>query len=96
MPTLSELLKAQQELERQIEEVKQAERAEAIAKIRELMEQNGLSVKDLQVPGKKRRAKAVAKYRDPKTGATWSGRGREPAWLAGKDRRKFLIKESGG
>ena len=31
-------------------------------------------------------------YRDPKTGATWSGRGRAPAWLAGaKDRSKFLI-----
>ncbi|WP_408243257.1 MULTISPECIES: H-NS family nucleoid-associated regulatory protein [Paraburkholderia] len=33
-----------------------------------------------------------ALYRDPKSGATWSGRGRAPAWLAGaKDRGKFLI-----
>ncbi|MEM5368958.1 H-NS family nucleoid-associated regulatory protein [Paraburkholderia azotifigens] len=33
-----------------------------------------------------------AKYRDPKTGATWSGRGPAPTWLAGaKDRTKFLI-----
>ncbi len=33
-----------------------------------------------------------ALYRDPKSGATWSGRGRAPGWLAGaKDRRKFLI-----
>jgi DNA-binding protein H-NS len=32
------------------------------------------------------------KYRDPKTGATWSGRGTAPAWLAdAKDRSKFLI-----
>ncbi|MBN3851056.1 H-NS histone family protein [Paraburkholderia sp. Ac-20342] len=32
------------------------------------------------------------KYRDPKTGATWSGRGPAPAWLASvKDRSKFLI-----
>ncbi|WP_429364658.1 H-NS family nucleoid-associated regulatory protein [Paraburkholderia sp. GAS32] len=32
------------------------------------------------------------KYRDPKSGATWSGRGPAPAWLAGaKDRSKFLI-----
>ncbi len=31
-------------------------------------------------------------YRDPKSGATWSGRGRSPAWLAGvKDRTRFLI-----
>ena len=33
-----------------------------------------------------------AKYLDPKTGATWSGRGPAPAWLAGaKDRTKYLI-----
>jgi DNA-binding protein H-NS len=33
-----------------------------------------------------------ALYLDPKSGATWSGRGRAPAWLAGaKDRSKFLI-----
>ena len=33
-----------------------------------------------------------AKYRDPKSGATWSGRGPAPAWLAdAKDRSKFLI-----
>ncbi|WP_080428442.1 H-NS family nucleoid-associated regulatory protein [Burkholderia ubonensis] len=33
------------------------------------------------------------KYRDPKTGATWSGRGRAPAWLVGKNRDRFLIKD---
>jgi DNA-binding protein H-NS len=33
-----------------------------------------------------------AKYLDPKTGATWSGRGPAPVWLAAaKDRTKFLI-----
>lgn len=32
------------------------------------------------------------KYADPKTGATWSGRGRAPAWIRDvKDRSKFLI-----
>ncbi|CAN7775475.1 H-NS family nucleoid-associated regulatory protein [Caballeronia sp. LjRoot31] len=33
-----------------------------------------------------------AKYLDPKTGATWSGRGPAPAWLAAaKDRTSFLV-----
>lgn len=33
-----------------------------------------------------------ALYRDPASGATWSGRGPAPAWLSGaKDRTKFLI-----
>lgn len=41
--------------------------------------------------------KAVApKYADPKSGATWSGRGRAPAWIKDvKDRSRFLIDGSG-
>ncbi|MCG5078485.1 H-NS histone family protein [Paraburkholderia tagetis] len=37
------------------------------------------------------------KYADPKTGATWSGRGRAPAWISDvKDRSKFLIEAGAG
>src|SRR6202140_534921 len=37
-----------------------------------------------------------AKYLDPKTGASWSGRGPAPAWLATvRDRTKFLIDGAG-
>jgi hypothetical protein len=37
-----------------------------------------------------------AKYLEPKTRATWSGKGRAPAWLAAaKDRSKFLIADAG-
>ncbi|WP_431821321.1 H-NS histone family protein [Burkholderia sp. F1] len=39
----------------------------------------------------RRRAPALAKYRDPASGAVWSGRGRAPRWIAGQDREKFLI-----
>lgn len=35
------------------------------------------------------------KYCDPVSGATWSGRGRAPGWIAGKDRDDFLIQKSG-
>jgi DNA-binding protein H-NS len=36
--------------------------------------------------------KAIAKYRDHKTGATWTGHGRAPGWIASvKDRTQFLI-----
>ncbi|MBC8752436.1 DNA-binding protein H-NS [Paraburkholderia sp. WC7.3g] len=39
-----------------------------------------------------RKGPQPAKYRDAKSGATWSGRGPAPAWLAAvKDRTKFLI-----
>lgn len=46
---------------------------------------------------RKRRSAAgrprVAKYRDPQSGTTWSGRGREPRWLKGKDRRAFAVRD---
>ncbi len=34
----------------------------------------------------------IAKYRDPKSGKTWTGRGKPPLWIVGaKDRTPFLI-----
>lgn len=41
---------------------------------------------------------APAKYRNPETGQTWSGRGKAPRWLTeaeaeGKSRDEFLIQE---
>jgi DNA-binding protein H-NS len=54
-------------------------------------------------PGRKGRAgmKVAAKYRDPKTGATWSGRGAPARWIseyekAGKKRDSFLIAKQDG
>lgn len=46
---------------------------------------------------KKTASSVPAKYRDPETEATWSGRGRTPIWLAkkieeGKTRDDFLIR----
>lgn len=44
----------------------------------------------------KRASKGAAKYQDPKTGATWSGFGRAPGWIAGaKNRDAFLVDKSG-
>jgi DNA-binding protein H-NS len=45
---------------------------------------------------KKRRSKLAPKYRDPVSGATWAGRGRQPRWIleaiqAGKRPDDFLI-----
>jgi DNA-binding protein H-NS len=40
-------------------------------------------------------AKAAAKFRNPETGDTWSGRGREPNWLKGKNREDFKLWQSG-
>jgi DNA-binding protein H-NS len=42
------------------------------------------------------KGKLPPKYRDPKTGATWSGHARPPAWIKdAKDRTVFLINGAG-
>jgi DNA-binding protein H-NS len=64
-------------------------RGRAIEQARSLVSQYQLEQSDIF---KDARSKAVApKYRDAATGLTWSGRGRAPAWLDGKDRAAFAI-----
>ena len=41
--------------------------------------------------GRKPIGKVAPKYRDPATGDTWTGRGKAPRWIAGKNRDDFLI-----
>ena len=43
------------------------------------------------VPQPAKKTPLPPKYRNPKTGETWSGRGRAPAWLAGRNKDRFLI-----
>ncbi len=48
-------------------------------------------------PGADKRSVVAPKYRDPVTGATWTGRGKQPKWLAqalvdGKNLADFNIK----
>ena len=56
------------------------------------------SKKEAAKPKKKAAKRKVApKYKDPQSGATWSGRGLTPKWLAEKEkagakREEFLIK----
>jgi len=40
------------------------------------------------------RGASAPKYRDPATGATWSGRGRAPNWIKdARNRDRFLIRD---
>lgn len=86
MPTVSELLAQKAAIESQIAEAQRNERAEAIARVRALMAEHGLSLADLSsrsASPKKARAggKVAPKYRNAATGETWSGRGLQPKWL---------------
>ena len=108
MSKLTAIRKQIAALEAEAERITKQEMSEAIAKVKEIMSTFGLSIEHLQstVTGKRRGAaktvapkragKGVAKYADPKTGKTWSGFGRAPAWIAGaKNRDAFLVDKSG-
>ena len=100
MSRLAALKKQIAALEAQAERIAKEEAASAIARIKDIMAEFNLSIEHLahaiggRRAARKTRAKpaSVAKYADPKTGKTWSGVGRAPAWIAGaKNRDAFLV-----
>lgn len=96
MSNLTALLARKAELDRLIDETRKAEVAGAVAEARALVAEFGLTADDVFARAKTgpkagKGAKVAAKYRDPATGTTWTGRGRAPVWIADKDRSAFLI-----
>jgi DNA-binding protein H-NS len=86
MANLQELLDQKAALDKQIEATRKQERSDAIAQVKALMEQHGLSMADLGTksaakPSARKGGKVAAKYRNNATGETWSGRGLQPKWL---------------
>lgn len=84
------------ELQKLAETARKTEAADGVNKIRQLMSDYGLTVADIETSSKQKSAKprssVSAKYRNEETGQTWTGRGRSPKWLDGKDKAQFLIK----
>jgi DNA-binding protein H-NS len=86
---VEELLAQKAALDKQIAETQRQERADAIAKVKSLMAEYGLSAADIvgktnsaPRPASTTSGKKVApKYRNPDTGETWTGRGLQPNWL---------------
>jgi DNA-binding protein H-NS len=106
MASIQELLQQREELERQIRQAQESSRAEAIATIKQLMAENGLTVQDLAAtPGRGaksagRTGTVAPKYRDPASGKTWTGRGLKPKWVtealeSGKTLDDLAIREAG-
>ena len=95
MATYKELLKQQEALAQQVEEARKKENADAVAQVRSLVSDFGLTVQDVFPSGRKSSkstgVKVAPKYRDPATGQTWTGRGKAPKWIDGRDRSQFLI-----
>ncbi|KWE97920.1 H-NS family nucleoid-associated regulatory protein [Burkholderia ubonensis] len=82
------------DLQQRVDQAREAVKKDAIARIRREMSEFGITPADLGGRRGRTLPKPPAKYRDPVTGATWTGRGREPAWIRGKDPRDFEIDAS--
>ena len=104
MTQLAELLQRQAALDKEISDLKRVDRLRAISDIRALMAEHQLTVSDLTInrapsaktPSGKTGKTVAAKYRDPTSGATWSGRGLTPKWLTarlaeGKTKEEFAL-----
>ena len=98
-----ELLDLEQRVSKAIEDRRRDEKSEIQKKVRELIEGAGFGVDEIvgkSAPAKKslKGRKVAPKYRNPKNpDETWTGRGRQPKWLAaelarGRSLDSFLIK----
>lgn len=102
MSKYKQLLSQIEKLQSQAKEERKKEISGVVAEIKAKMAEYGLTPADLGFGGAKaskaggKKSTVPPKYRDPATGATWSGRGRAPKWIVeaekrGVKREKFLI-----
>jgi DNA-binding protein H-NS len=80
---LENLVAQREEIEKQIREIRAAEQADALAKVRNLIRLHNISLNDVferknATPAAR---KVAPKYRNPSDGSTWTGRGRAPLWF---------------
>lgn len=92
------------EADRELAEVRKAERGDVLAKIRAMMDEHDIRADELSGRSAAQRkaglgtvrGPAAVKYKDPATGQTWSGRGQQAAWLkaaiaSGKKLEDFAV-----
>ena len=96
--TYKDLLQQREALEKAISDARNRELSDAIRQTRALVAEYGLTAQDIfptgraaKTPGTKATVKVAPKYRDPATGQTWTGRGKAPKWIEGKDRAAFAM-----
>lgn len=100
MATAEEIRARIEKMREQLMAVESKERGAALKTARDLVAKFGFEAAELglrpagkKVAAKKGKVERPAKYKHPKTGATWNGWGKPPAWMP-KDktkRDKYLI-----
>ncbi len=82
MASYQEILSQIEELKLKAKEARKQEMSATISEIKRMMAEYGITLEDLGGKSGKGRARGGnAKYRDPASGKTWSGRGRRPGWV---------------
>lgn len=98
MATYRQLTEQLAKVQAQMAAAREKEMSATIEQIKAQIAEYGITAEELGFTTSKRTARKASsgglppKYMDPKTGKTWSGRGRAPAWL-GKRRERFLIQQ---
>lgn len=91
---IEQLLAQRAEIEAQINAERAHQMRAAITAVRELVVQHNLNAADV-FPGragmKSASKKVAAKYRDPASGKTWSGRGVSPRWFDKSRAQDFAL-----
>ena len=96
--SVEELQAEREKLDAEIKAKQDAQKASVIAQIKTVVDTYSIPVDELVealggLKSKRKGIKAKQKFRDPASNATWSGRGKEPAWIKGQNRDDFLIPE---
>ncbi|MGR3371673.1 H-NS histone family protein [Pseudooceanicola nanhaiensis] len=97
--SLDELKQLRKEVDNAIRTYQDRERKKALAALEEKAQEMGFSLSELTTAGSKSRKVHPAKYRHPDDSSkTWSGRGRQPAWVkeilsSGGDLDDYLIRK---
>ena len=97
MTSYAEYVEQIAKLQSLAEAARKDELSGAIKTIKDLMQQHGITVEDLAGGSRAKPAKVKssvpAQFKNPESGETWTGRGRAPRWLDGKDKEQFRIKD---
>jgi DNA-binding protein H-NS len=86
------------EIEDAIEIARKQEFQSVLSSIRRAVFDYGITERDIfgrrKLDGRRdnRFGRVGPKYRNPQTGETWTGRGRAPRWILGRNYEQFLIK----
>ncbi len=91
MTQYQELLARKRELDKTIEQMRRTESATALKTVHELIATFGFTAQQVFPFQPVEKKKVQAKYYDPATGLSWTGRGKAPKWIEGKDRAAYEI-----